>query len=78
MQPGFGIATVLCLTATLLAGCVCGLPKPAEDGAPGNRASGADTGALIARETGRTQGNSGGQHEELDRLKRAAAFRDYD
>jgi hypothetical protein len=74
MQPGFGIATALCFAATLLAGCVCGSPKR-EDGALGNRASGA--GALVAQETGRVQQTSGAQFEQVDRVKRAAAFRDY-
>jgi hypothetical protein len=52
MRPRFAIATVFCLTATLLAGCAFGLPKP-EDGALGNRASGTGAGALVVQETGR-------------------------
>jgi hypothetical protein len=75
MQPRFGIATALCF-ATLLAGCVCGSPKR-EDGALGNRASVAGAGALVAQETGRVQHISAGQSEQIDRVKRAAAFRDY-
>jgi hypothetical protein len=74
MQPRFGIATALCFTATLLGGCMCGSPKR-EDGALGNRASVA--GALVAQETGRVQQTSGGQSEQIDRVKRATAFRDY-
>jgi hypothetical protein len=76
VRPRFGIATVLCFTATLLAGCAFALPKP-EDGALGNRASGTGAGALVAQETGRRQENMGGQPEEVDRLARAAAFHDY-
>ena len=75
MQPPFGIvAAVVCFTAVLLAGCTCGLPKP-EDGALRNQASGA--GALVAQEAGRVQQISAGQSEQVDRVKRAAAFRDY-
>jgi hypothetical protein len=68
MPPRFWIAAVLCLTALLLAGCTCGLPKP-EDGARGNRASGAGAAALVVRATGRA--------EQGQRLERAAAFQDY-
>jgi hypothetical protein len=71
MQLRFGIATVLCFTATLLAGCVVGLPKP-EDGALGNRASGAGAGALVAQATSRTAEKLGAQSGE--RLERAPAF----
>lgn len=73
MQPRFGIATVLCFTATLLAGCSFGFPKP-EHGALGNRASGA--GALVAQATGRTAEKLGAQSEQGERLERAAAFHD--
>jgi len=76
MPPRFWIAAVLCLTAILLAGCACGLPKP-EDGALGNRASGADAGALVVRATARTHEKLGAQGEQGERLKRAAAFQDY-
>ena len=76
MQRRFGIATALCFTATLLAGCVCGSPKP-EDGALGNRASGASAGALVAQATGPKAGKSGAQSEQGERLERAAALHDY-
>jgi hypothetical protein len=55
MQRKFRIAAVVCLTVTLFAACARGglaRPKP-EDGALGNRASGAGAGALVAQATGR-------------------------
>ena len=77
MQRTVGIViTVVCFIAVLLAGCTCGLPKP-EDGALRNQASGAGAGALVAQEAGRVQQISRGQSEQVDRVNRAAAFRDY-
>ena len=75
MPPRFWIATVVCLTAILLAGCACGLPKP-EDGALGNRASSAEAAALVVQATSRTQEKLGAQAEQRVSLKRAA-FQDY-
>jgi len=73
MQARSEIATVLCLTTILLSGCACGLPKQ-EDGALENRAFAAGKSARLAQDTRLT---SGGQPEEVDPVKRAAAFRDY-
>jgi len=75
MQPTLGIATVLCFTATLLACCACGLPKP-RDGVLDNRAFAAGAAAQIAQATDRTQPNLSAQREDVERLKRAAVFRD--
>jgi hypothetical protein len=74
MQPQFGIATVLCLTATLLVGCALGHSRPEERGLS-DRASGAGT--LVAQSTGRIADESEARSEEGERLERAAAFHDY-
>ena len=73
MPPRSQIATVLCLTAILSSACACGVPKQ-EDGALENRGFAAGTRARLAQGT---RLRSGGQPEEVDRHKRAAAFRDY-
>jgi hypothetical protein len=67
MQPRFKIAVVLCFTATLLAAAACtALPKRESTGAA----------TLLAQNTGRTQETPEGQPEEIERLERAAVFRD--
>jgi hypothetical protein len=65
MQPRYGIATVLCFAATLVAGCAFGLPKRG-DGAPSDRASGA---GAPAGETARPQETLAMQPEKVGRLK---------
>jgi len=75
MQPTLGTANMLCFTAILLASCACGLPKP-RDGVLDNRTFAAGAAAQIAQATNRTQRNSAAQGEDVDRLKRAAVFRD--
>jgi hypothetical protein len=67
MQPRYGIASVLCFTATLVGGCAFGLRKPG-DGAFSNRASGAGAGAH-AQETARPQETLAMQPEKVVRLK---------
>jgi hypothetical protein len=76
MQPRFEIATVLCFTVALLAGCAFGLRK-AENGALGKGASRADAGTLITQETAGAQENLARQPEAVGQLKRAAALHEY-
>ena len=71
MQPRSEIVSVLCLTAVLLCGCACGVPKRG-DGALENRAFATRASAPLAQ--GLT---SGAQPEEVGRRARAAVFRDY-
>jgi hypothetical protein len=73
MEPRYGIATVLCFTATLFAGCAFGLPKPG-DGSLSDRASGVGAGAP-ALETARPQETLAAQPEKVGRLK--AALHDF-
>jgi hypothetical protein len=78
MQSRVGIVTVLCVTAVLFAGCASRRPKP-EDPALSNRASA--TGAIVpAAQTAsrrHTQEELASLPQDVDRLKRVEAFRDY-
>ncbi len=76
MQPRLGLATVLCFTVPLLAGCAFGFLKP-EHGGLGHQASDASAGALVAQATGRKAEKLGAQSEQGERIERAAAFHDY-
>jgi hypothetical protein len=50
MQRRFGIATVLLLTTTLMAACICGVRPDRESPAPDERAASGAT-VLVARES---------------------------